>query len=392
MKRNETTNGARSIHERRGASDVYSKGGNPAARSRIQEAGRFEPAQARAEAKGQALRFPRPCRLDGFRFFRLLPGKLSISEALAGDLGNRQSEPLGIIHFLARVVAECLFVDIPEQVERLNADVGPVQATLQETPEVLHRVRVDVSIYVLNGVVDYGVLVFVLQTVVGLQGIAENRGTGFDALPNDWLEFLLGTGRYVTGDNLTAPLYHPEYDLLAFWPTSRNLRFALALVHIAGLAADESFINFNFPAQHAAVGVLKAKANPVEHVPCALLRNLERPVDLPRANAVLHAGLHPNRHQPLVQTEGRIFHDGPDLNGELGLRMTHLALPEATRSDVANVLRPARRADHAVLPFPAMGHKVGNAVVRVVEVDNGLLEGLWFVLNFAHTSTLAYGA
>jgi hypothetical protein len=62
----------------------------------------------------------------------------------------------------------------------------------------------DVTPYVLYGVVNYRVLIVGLQTVIRLQGIAENRGTRFDALFNDRLKFLLGAGGYVTGDNLPA--------------------------------------------------------------------------------------------------------------------------------------------------------------------------------------------
>src|ERR1017187_4467328 len=391
MGAHETFSRVRSIHKRRRAPDVYSKGGDLAARSRIQEAGRSESAKTRAKAEGQALRLGPRLDFNRFRLFLLhLAGKLGIREALPGDLGNRQSEPLGIVHFLARVVPECLFVNISKQVIWLHADVSPMQPTLQQAPEVLHRVRVDIAPYVFYGVVDNSVLVIGFQTVIGLQCIAENCGTGFDALPDDWLKFLLGAGGYVTGDNLAAALYHPEHNLLAFRPASHDRRFALRLVPVAGLPTDKGFIAFNLAPELAAVGVLKAKANPMKHVPCALLGNLERPVDLPGTNAVLHAGLHPDRHQPLVQGDGGIFHDGSHFDRELGQRMAGLALPHAAGSNVANVLRPARGADHAVSPCDAMGHEVVDAVVEIIEVYNCLLEGLWFVVNFAHTSTLAW--
>src|ERR1017187_465410 len=101
----EASHRIQSVHERRGASHVRAKGRNLAARSRIQEAGRSESAKARAKAEGQALRLgPRdalPLNLFWLLFGSLqFAGKLGISEALASDLGNRQSEPLGIIHLL----------------------------------------------------------------------------------------------------------------------------------------------------------------------------------------------------------------------------------------------------------------------------------------------------
>src|ERR1700722_9498048 len=67
------------------------------------------------------------------------------------------------------VVAESLFVKIPEQMEWLYVDIGPVKATLQEAPEVLHCVGMDVAVHVLGGMVYDGVLVIGLQAIVGFE-------------------------------------------------------------------------------------------------------------------------------------------------------------------------------------------------------------------------------
>jgi hypothetical protein len=113
-----------------------------------------------------------------------------------------------------------------------------------------------------------------------------------------------------------------------------------------------------------------------------------RGLNFPRANSVLHAGLHPNCGEPLVQTERRVFHDGSDLDTKLRLWVAVATLPEAAGSNIANVLRSASRANDAVLPFRTMRHEVANATVRIVEVYVCLLERLWFAVYFAHTSTL----
>ena len=150
-------------------------------------------------------------------------------------------------------------------------------------------------------------------------------------------------------------------------------------MHVPRFAADEGFVHFNFTGKFAAANaILQGQPNPVEHVPCTLLSDSKRAVEFPRTNAVLHVGLHPDRSEPLVQTEGGIFHDGSDLDGELGLRMTALALPEPTRSNVPYVLRSTGRADHAVLPFRPMRQEVGNAIIRVGKVDYRVLKGLRF--------------
>jgi len=71
-------------------------------------------------------------------------------EPLADDLANRTVEPVKVVQrfsvlVLSVVIAVHLFVDIPEQVERLYADVRALQSTLQQTPEILHAVRVDLA-------------------------------------------------------------------------------------------------------------------------------------------------------------------------------------------------------------------------------------------------------
>src|SRR5438477_10642552 len=56
-----------------------------------------------------------------------------------------------------------------------------------------------------------------------------------------------------------------------------------ALVHVPGLAADESFINFNLTAKVAAAEfILHGESATLEHEPSGLLGDLHGPVDCPR--------------------------------------------------------------------------------------------------------------
>jgi len=61
------------------------------------------------------------------------------------------------------------------------------------------------------------------------------------------------------------------------------------------------------------------------------------------------------------------------------LAVPGLTLPEPPRRDVRHVITPTSRAGDATRP--AAGHEVGNAVVWVSEVDNGLLEGFWLIIH-----------
>ena len=105
----------------------------------------------------------------------IVAGEFLIREPLPGDPPEHGGESLGIVHVYPIVVAERLLIDVFAQVERLDANVGSVQSALEETPEVLHRVGVDVAVSVFDGVVDDGVLIVTFQTIVGFQFIAEDR-------------------------------------------------------------------------------------------------------------------------------------------------------------------------------------------------------------------------
>jgi hypothetical protein len=149
-------------------------------------------------------RFPRHGLVDGFRFSHLA-GKFRIGQALADDLPNADIKALGISH-LAIVEPECLFVDIAKQVEGFHADVGSVQAALQETPEILHTIGVNVAVHILDRVIDNGVLVVGFQPIVGFQFVAEDRRARFDALTDQRLKVFFLARVHVTGNDLPASL------------------------------------------------------------------------------------------------------------------------------------------------------------------------------------------
>src|ERR1035437_3520801 len=68
--------------------------------------------------------------------------ELLVGETATNNLAHRKHEAVTVGH-VPVVEAVNFFVKVSEQVERLNADVGAFQRTLQETPEVLKPVRVD---------------------------------------------------------------------------------------------------------------------------------------------------------------------------------------------------------------------------------------------------------
>lgn len=74
------------------------------------------------------------------------------------------------------VVAERLFVEVVEQVKRFNANVGSKNATLQERPEVLKTVGVNLAVNICGRVVDYLVRIMGVEAIIEEQFIGIKRG------------------------------------------------------------------------------------------------------------------------------------------------------------------------------------------------------------------------
>ena len=116
-----------------------------------------ESQQARTEEKDVAHRRSLRPALRAYALpreaFASCSDQFLIHQAASDDAVHRIAEPLRVA-VLPVVEPERLFVQIPEQVERLDADVGALQPTLQERPEVFQPVRVDRAVDVGFGVVD----------------------------------------------------------------------------------------------------------------------------------------------------------------------------------------------------------------------------------------------
>ena len=110
--------------------------------------------------------FPRPCRFVARRF--VFACQFAIGEALAADLGHGKRKALAVIHVFAIVETEHLFVKVTEKMKRFHANVGSVNSALQQTPEVLQAVGVNLSVYVLLGMVDHLLGEICVQAIVGL--------------------------------------------------------------------------------------------------------------------------------------------------------------------------------------------------------------------------------
>ena len=93
-------------------------------------------------------------------------------------------------------------------------------------------------------------------------------------------------------------------------------------------------------------------------------------------DAVLAVHNLPHGHQPLVQTDRGIFHDGSGLQRELGGVVLLAAVPAVVLLQEQDVLAAAARAGDAIRP--AARYQILAAVGGIGEVDDGFLKCLGF--------------
>jgi hypothetical protein len=105
-----------------------------------------------------------------------LPGQFGIRETTAGCRANDGFESAVVVR-LAHVEREDPLVEVAEQVERLDADVGAVAAALQQRPKVLDVVRMHLPVDVLGRVVNRAMVVVVSEVLVGTECIGIPRGS-----------------------------------------------------------------------------------------------------------------------------------------------------------------------------------------------------------------------
>lgn len=190
MRTRETCSRVQSLHGASGTGYIRSAQRHQGTLSRVQKTSGREPQSARAETKGQTTsrrpRGKRPTALVDRRFFSHLAGEFFPGETLADNVPYQGVKPIrvgeGRVLILAKVVAEGLLIDIPKQMVWLDGYVGPVDSSLKQDPKILAIIRVCLLVHVSNRVVDHLMGVLFAEPIVGLQGIAVERGLRLDVL------------------------------------------------------------------------------------------------------------------------------------------------------------------------------------------------------------------
>jgi len=310
-----------------------------------------------------------------------LSSEFLISDSTVYDMTHhteKTSQVRDMIVFGSAIVeAEYLFIYIAIQVERFYADVRAFQSALQEAPKILHAVGVDLPVNVFLCMVNHLMSeILMVQTMIGKQRIGIDRTTCADVLPNLSLQDVLAArGNNIGADFATALQYSEHSNLVLFASLPFYNLAALALVHVACRATDESFVHFHFLTEATElhnVLIVHRKANPLEHEPRGLLGDAKSACQFIGADAVLAVRQHPDSNHPLVHAESGILEDGSDLDRELLL--ASLTKPNIAGRDERVLCGLAAWAnDLAALPTQLLG--IFKCLFRVREENNGFLEG-----------------
>jgi len=313
------------------------------------------------------------------RLREFLACQRSEGQALAEGGRARFKEAFCVGH-LAVVKTVGLFVEVPEQMERFDRHVGAFQGTLQETPEVLHAVGVDLPIHVCFSVIDHVV------NVIGFESIIREQFVGVDlrAFPhvraNGCLQRALadiGHDREPHGavSVLAVALQQSLHGHFANAAGSSNHTVALVFVHVARFPTDVGFINLDVSADFLETLGMDSQAEPVQHEPRGLLSNAQIARNFVTADAVLAVDEHPQRREPLIKSDGTILEDAADFDREL--LFTASALPERTSAQAVGRIRASSAARTFNAIRPSQGGDEGHAGFDVGEVFDGSEQGVW---------------
>ncbi len=99
------------------------------------------------------------------------PDQLLISYPPIDDPRQDGDEPFKIA-CLSRIVAKRLLIEIAEQMERGNPDVGSLESALQQAPEVFEAIRVNAAMNVLNRMVYNLMFELLVQSLITGERIA----------------------------------------------------------------------------------------------------------------------------------------------------------------------------------------------------------------------------
>src|SRR5439155_7362309 len=282
----------------------------------------------------------------------------------------------------AFIETEALFVEIAKHMEWFNANVGPFDTALQETPEVFNAIGVNHSINISFGVPHEGMSeAFGTKSLIGSVFIGIDRRSRLNRFPNNLAHFITPRFRNHASLNFASPVFisfKKTKDRSFARASSPPMKFCFSfrLVHVASEATDIGFINFNFTAEGLDNITLHRKSDAVKHEPCGFLRDADVTMNLIRANTILAIGNHPHCKNPFIQRDWRIFKNCPGFNRKLPLGVSRLALKLLTRCNECRILTTTHGTGWLPI-WPVNRSKIFNAVHGIGEVFNRVFQCFW---------------
>src|SRR5713101_4571830 len=126
-------------------------------------------------------RLPRLCRVGAIT--ALSRNELRVFQCFSNDTAKCLHKSASVTVF-ALVEPKRLFVQISEQMKRLNIHIRSVQRAFEQAPEVFQAIRVNVTLRITNGMVDNSSVVIMFKIIIRHKCVGADRRTLLNMLPN----------------------------------------------------------------------------------------------------------------------------------------------------------------------------------------------------------------
>ena len=233
--------------------------------------------------------------------------------------------------------------------------------SLEDGPDALYRIGVDVAPNELLGLVLHGLVLVgqVVQPRVGTVLVGVDRAAVGDMLVDLSLHHGRVRGRHGQSHDVSLSLAQSQDSLLANRSPSEMELLGFVLVEFA--ASDIFLVGLHHAGEKRLLGAARL-LDPLEHVPGRLLRPIQLLGELQRGDALArHADL-VHHEQPLPNGYSRRFHDGAHLAGELLAAVLAVVVALAGFVPIG-VHTPAFGAESAVRPATRLEEPNGLVLV-----------------------------
>ena len=223
------------------------------------------------------------------------------------------------VFFFSVVESELKFVQVQRQIFLADTVVRTDDPALQHRPEVVQILRVNDAAHVFFGLVINGVvrIADALQAseLSAFIGRDQFYFLGIDYLANESLSLACAdVFDHLTNHIALARDCADDWNLAALSPSDGS---AFGLVHLAALAADESFIDFHDAHELTKIGIAETSAEPMAHIEGGFVRTgINHPMDLQGADSLLGHHHQMQNLEPRPERVVRILENRSDIERE----------------------------------------------------------------------------